>query len=495
MNWIMVNDHHLKGSRQAFQRALILILCCMVFMQEDAYGRVLLPSVIGDHMVLQRNSEVALWGKAVPNRSVQVMTSWNDKTYQTRAGADSTWKVLVRTPQAGGPYSIRFDDGDKIILKDILIGEVWVCSGQSNMEMPMWGFHNQPVLGANKVLTESVNPDLRLIRYERALARTPQFDGASTGWQLSDPEVAGKFSAVGFQFALRLQQKLKIPVGMIMSTWGGTMIEGWMPRSSFKSFPDISVAPQDATEPMNKNNPTLLYNGMIQPFMGFGIKGVIWYQGEQNRCNPEIYDRLMKSMVTSWRTSWNNGDWPFYYVQIAPYQYRDTIGPANTLREAQLIASHEIPNAGMVVSMDVGEKNAIHPRKKSIISQRLLYWALAQNYGYKGLAVHSPEYDPVKHPVAFKESRAAIRLQYADRGLMTDGQPLVSFEMAGADRHFYPATAKIKGKVLEIRSDKVPKPVAVRYGFKDWAECHLFNTEGLPVAPFRTDHWPTEDVK
>lgn len=489
-----INACPVKKTDRLLRLVLLAIFCSLVYGQQS-YGRVILPSVIGDHMVLQRHAKVAIWGKSAPKKLVKVITSWNGQTYKAIASADSTWKVLVQTQEAGGPFSISFDDGALTTIKDILVGEVWVCSGQSNMEMPMWGFHNQPVLGANEILTESVNPDLRLIRYERALSRQPQFDGASTGWQISNPQVAGKFSAVGFQFALRLQQKLKIPVGIIMSTWGGTMIEGWMPRGSFTGFPNIKLKPASSTGRMNKNNPTLLYNGMINPFIGFGIKGVIWYQGEQNRCNPQIYDRLMKSMVTSWRQAWGIGDWPFYYVQIAPYQYKDTIGPASTLREAQLKASHEISNVGMVVSMDAGDRNAIHPRRKSIISQRLLYWALAKDYDYNGLAVHSPEYDAKKAPVLFKGSRGIIRLQYTERGLMTDGQPLVSFEMAGADRHFYPAQAKIKGKVLEIKSDKVAKPVAVRYGFKDYAACHLFNTEGLPAAPFRTDKWPVADLK
>lgn len=467
---------------------MILIIC---FSALESTARLTLPSVIGDHMVLQQKSRVAIWGKASPAETVDVTTSWNQQHYRVKAGSDSCWKLKVQTPDAGGPYQIRIEDGgEKILLKDILIGEVWVCSGQSNMEMPMWGFYNQPVLGANDVLAEANNHSLRLIRYERALSRTPEFDCPSTGWQVSNAEVAGKFSAVGFQFALRLQQKLNIPVGIIMSTWGGTMIEGWMSENSMKDFSSDNKTVKPVAGKMNKNEPTLLYNAMIHPFVGFSIKGMIWYQGEQNRCNPEIYDKLLKAMVSDWRGKWQSGQWPFYYVQIAPYQYSDTIGPAAPLREAQTRASHKISKAGMVVSMDAGERNAIHPRKKGIISKRLLYWALVNDYGYKGLAYQSPEYDAVKSPMQIEGTSARLSFTNADRGLMTDGSVLTAFEIAGADHRFYPAHARIKGKFIEVESDQVAKPVAVRYGFKDYAECHLFNTEGLPVAPFRTDNWP-----
>lgn len=466
---------------------MVLIIC---FSALDGTAKITLPSVIGNHMVLQQKDRVAIWGKASPGATVAVTTSWNQRHYQVKVASDSSWRLKVQTPEAGGPYQIRIGDGQQsILLKDILIGEVWVCSGQSNMEMPVWGFYNQPVLGANDVLAEASNHSLRLIRYERALSRTPEFDCPSTGWQVSDAEVAGKFSAVGFQFALRLQQKLNIPVGIIMSTWGGTMIEGWMSESSMKLFPSDDKTVKPVAGKMNKNEPSLLYNAMIHPFAGFGIKGMIWYQGEQNRCNPKIYDQLMEAMVADWRKKWAAGEWPFYYVQIAPYQYRDTIGPAAPLREAQARASHRIPKSGMVVSMDAGERNAIHPRKKSVISKRLLYWALANDYGYKGLAYQSPEYDALQSPVQIEGTKVRISFTHASRGLMTDGSVLNAFEVAGADRRFYPAQARIKGKFIELESDQVTRPVAVRYGFKDYAECHLFNVEGLPVAPFRTDNW------
>ncbi|HTN38337.1 MAG TPA: sialate O-acetylesterase [Arachidicoccus sp.] len=464
-----------------------LALFILLISGTGSYGAVVLPSVIGNNMVLQRSAKVALWGKAKPNVRVVIITSWNKKRYTVQAGRDSTWKALVQTPRAGGPYEVSFNDGQLTTLHNILIGEVWVCSGQSNMEMPMQGFYNQPVLHSNDIIMAAANPEIRLIRYERALSRTPKFDCPSTGWVVSDGPSAKLFSAVGYQFAQMLQEKLKVPVGMIMSTWGGTMIEGWMPTESFSAFPEIKVRPASAsdTTAMIKNEPSVLFNAMIQPFVGYGIKGVLWYQGEQNRVNPQIYDRLLTSMVSDWRALWKAGSWPFYYVQIAPYKYVDKLGPANLLREAQLKASHMIPNAGMVVSMDVGAKHFIHPPNKTLISKRLLYWALANDYGFKGIAYASPEFKSMQ----VDKETAHISFTHSPKGLSSFGQELTAFEMAGADHKFYPAAAKITGKGVDVHCDKVPEPVAVRYGFKDWAEGHLFSSEGLPVGPFRTDEW------
>jgi len=451
----------------------------------NASGKISLPSVISDNMVLQQKSKVALWGKAKINSRVRVTTSWNKQEYVSSADGNGSWKLLVATPSAGGPYEITFNDGEKLTLSNILIGEVWVCSGQSNMEMPVKGFGNQPILNANEILLDADNPQIRLIRYERALTRTPEYDSKSTSWQVSDAQNAKDFSAVGYQFAQILQRKLKVPVGIIMSTWGGTKIEAWMTGNSLKQFPEIVIPAVADTTRINKNDPTVLFNGMINPFLGYGIKGVIWYQGEQNRSNPQIYDRLMVSMVKEWRSLWNRGDFPFYYVQIAPFHYKDRIGPANLLREAQLKASTQIPNSGMVVSMDVGAENFIHPPDKTTISKRLAYWAIANDYGMKGL----PFASPVFKSMTVDKDIANLSFDHAENGLSSFGKPLSAFEIAGEDKIFYPANAKITGKGVSLQSEQVKVPVAVRYAFKDWVIGDLFNTEGFPASPFRTDNW------
>jgi sialate O-acetylesterase len=448
-------------------------------------AKVVLPSIFSDHMVLQQKDQVDIWGKSTSRRTISIITSWNNKKYSVNADQQGNWKVKISTPAAGGPYTVTFNDGDVLTLRDVLIGEVWVCSGQSNMEMPIKGFGNQPILNSNEILFNADNSNIRLIRYERALSRTPEFDCKSTSWEVSNVRSAKEFSAVGYQYAQMLQRKLNVPVGMIMSTWGGTKIEAWMSENSLKSFPGIRIPAVNDTVKIIKNDPAVLFNAMVHPFLGYGIKGVIWYQGEQNRSNPEIYDQLMVSMVREWRDLWDRGEFPFYYVQIAPFAYKDTIGSANLLREAQLKASSQISNSGMVVTMDVGAEQFIHPADKTTISKRLAYWAMANTYGMKGLPYASPVYQSMQ----VDKDLVTISFANAENGLSSFGKPLTAFEIAGVDKVFYPATARITGKGVVVQSSQVKNPVAVRYAFSDWATGNLFNTEGLPASPFRTDNW------
>ncbi|MGV3508610.1 MAG: sialate O-acetylesterase [Sphingobacteriaceae bacterium] len=449
------------------------------------YGKIVLPSIFGDNMVLQQNANVSIWGKATPNTKVTVQTSWNNRKYTVTSKSDSSWKLQVISTKAGGPYTIAISDGQTLVLNNVLLGEVWLCSGQSNMEMPVKGFGNQPILNSNDILLDADNSQIRLIRYERAHSRVPQYDCKSTSWEVSDAESAKNFSAVGYQYAQILQRKLKVPVGVIMSTWGGTKIEAWMTGNSLKTFPEITIPAIADTAKIMKNDPTVLFNAMINPFLGYTIKGAIWYQGEQNRSNPQIYDKLMVAMVNEWRTLWNSGNFPFYYVQIAPFFYKDKIGPANLLREAQLKASTQIPNSGMVVTMDVGAENFIHPPDKTTVSKRLAYLAMANTYGMKGLPYASPVYKSHK----IDKNEVTISFENVENGLSSFGKTLSAFEVAGADKVFHPATARIKGAGVVVQSENVKEPVAVRYAFKDWVVGDLFNTEGFPASPFRTDNW------
>jgi sialate O-acetylesterase len=473
---------------------LVLSLVLLFSSLLTARAQITLPAIIGNNMVLQQKSKTPLWGKARPHAIVKVTTSWDHGMVSAPVAADSSWKVLVKTPAAGGPYTITLEEAavkpgtmasKKLVLSNILIGEVWICSGQSNMEMPVKGFKNQPVLHSNDLLMDADNPQIRLFRLERGLSRKPETDCKATPWEEANALSVKEFSAVGYQYARALQEKLKVPVGMIMPTWGGTVIEAWMDKSSLAAFPGIKVLSPTDTSRLNKNEPTVLFNAMIHPLVGYGIKGVIWYQGEQNRVNPGIYDRLMVAMVNEWRSLWQCGDWPFYYVQIAPYAYNDTLGPAAPLREAQARAYPQISHSGMVVSLDAGEEHSIHPADKTTIGKRLVYWALANTYGWTGLSYASPAY------LSMKVVKDAVSISFDNsyNGLTSFGKPITAFEVAGEDKIFYPAKARITGSGITVQSDSVKVPVAVRYAYKNWVTGDLYNTEGLPVGPFRTDSW------
>jgi sialate O-acetylesterase len=465
----------------------ILVLCFIVCSTNHLFARVTLPSIIDNNMVLQQKTNVALWGKAKPGLKIAIHTGWNRKLYNVTAAADSTWKVMVATPSAGGPYEITFNDGEPLVLKNILIGEVWLCTGQSNMEMPMKGFGNQPILHSNDLLVDAENSQIRLFRIEKAMTRSPQENCKAAPWEDANAQSVKEFSAVGYQFAKLLQEKLKVPVGVIMSANGGTRIEAWMDKNSLLAFPETRIIPELDTAKIIKNDATVLYNAMIHPIEGYGINGVLWYQGESNRNNANIYDKLMQTMVSAWRKLWKIGDWPFYYVQIAPHFYteRDVRGLAPFLREAQEKALALIPNSGMVVTMDIGSDKTIHPPDKTTVSKRLAYHALSNVYGKKGISFASPTFKSMK----VTDTSIYINFQNTPNGLAMTGTALSAFEIAGEDKIFHAAKARISGNGIMIEKGAVVKPVAIRYAFKDFTVGDLFSTEGLPVAPFRTDTW------
>lgn len=461
------------------KQALAVLLS---FIGYTAQAKITLPALFGNHMVLQQQSEAALWGSAIKNATVTIITSWDKKKYTIRANAEGNWKTTVHTPKAGGPFDITFSDGELLKLSNVLIGEVWVCSGQSNMEMPVKGFKNQPILGADEMLLEADDTAIHLFRVERAFTKTAQAD-VKAKWEMVSPQSVKEFSAVGYNFARILRQRLKVPIGIIQTTWGGTPIEAWMNENSLKQVEGVKYPAANAT--MTKNDPAVLFNAMVAPLLGFNIKGVLWYQGESNRLQPEIYAQLMQAMVKEWRSLWNSGNWPFYYVQIAPYQYPSGRTLVPYLREAQDKAQALIPNSGMVVCMDAGDQRTIHPANKMIISKRLAYYALAKTYGREGIVCQGPAY----RSMAIVADSAKVAFNNASNGLTTYGKELVSFEIAGSDKVFYPAQAKITNDGVFLYSTQVKGPVAVRYAFKDWPETELFNTDGLPAAPFRTDDW------
>lgn len=461
-----------------------LVIILFLVLSLHASASITLPAVIGSNMVLQQKSDVALWGTATANARVTVITSWNKRQYTVKAGAAGAWKLKVQTPAAGGPYEITISDGMPVKLQNVLIGEVWLCSGQSNMEMPVKGFRNQPVLHAVDILAQADNPQIRLFRVPRNVSRVPVAT-CNASWEVSNAENVAEFSAVGYQFAQMLHEKLNVPVGIIETTWGGTVIEAWMDEQSLQPFAaEIKIPAADVQKP-DRNDATALYNGMVTHLVGYGIKGVLWYQGEANRNRAAQYQRLMPAMVKAWRTAWDTGEWPFYYVQIAPYTYGGDKGETGLLREAQLKALPRIPNAGMAVSMDVGEERNIHPPDKTIIAKRLFYWALAKTYGYKGVPYSGPMYKSME----VASDTVKLSFDYAANGLTTFGKPLSDFEVAGADKVFHPAGAWITNGGIYLKSNEVKTPVAARYAFGSWVVGTLFNTEGLPASSFRTDEW------
>lgn len=454
----------------------------------NAFSKIVLPSILGNGMVLQQQSSIKVWGTAGKNLSVAVHTSWNNVNYTTRSNPNGEFEVLIHTPSAGGPYQITFNDGEKLVLNDILIGEVWFCSGQSNMDMPVGGYLNQPVDNANDLLTDAANFPIRLFKV-RGVASSRPLTNTKAKWTSSDAENLSAFSAVGYQFAKILQQQLHVPVGIIQSTWGGTNITSWMNSNSLKSFPEIKIA-SDTTSVVKSRNATSLFNGMINPLLNFKIRGAIWYQGEANRSDPENYSRLLQNMVTEWRKLWNSGDFPFYYVQIAPWEYTSFAEGVPYLQEAQYKAMNLIPNSGMVVSVDAGSATTIHPPDKTTISKRLAYWALAKTYEKKGIRFQSPSLKTL----TINANLAELTFEHAEHGLYSSAEELTGFEIAGEDRKFYAAKGKITKTGISLQAEQVEKPVAVRYAFTDWVKGTVYNTAGLPLTPFRSDKWPIPNI-
>lgn len=462
------------------------LLACLFLYGADAAGQVTLPSLFADNMILQQRSSPAIWGKAAAGVTVSVTPSWNKKTYTAVAAKDSTWKLFMETSAAGGPYTITINSGkQQRVLKNILLGEVWICSGQSNMEMPVKGAMNQPVLQANDILMDGDDPEIRLFKVERTASSKAQYNCTGT-WHESSAQILRYFSAAGYLYAKLLHQKLNVPVGMIAVYWGGTKIQPWMTRESLEAF-GIKV-PENAEGPDGpRRSAAWLYQGMIAPLAGYGIRGFLWYQGEANINEPALYRELLPAMVKGWRQQWKDSSLAFYYVQLAPYTYNgeDSLSSA-LLREAQLQSLSSISNSGMAVTLDIGERSCIHPPDKYTVAKRLAWLALNKTYGFKGVSCDGPVY--LSHTL--KDGKMLVLFRNADNGITSYYKPVTLFEVAGSDKKFYPAQALItKEKGITVWSDKVKDPVAVRYGFHNWVQGELYSNEGLPVSSFRTDSW------
>ncbi len=470
---------------------LFFLVCVFFVFPYAMHAKISLPAFISEGMVLQQLTSASLWGKAFPGKTITVRASWNNMNYSTKADSEGRWRIQLKTPQAGGPYFIAFSEGnDSFTLHDVWVGEVWLCSGQSNMEMPMKGFKNQPVEGSNMDILKSTNSQLRLFTVKRHSTLAAQED-VEGEWQTANPVSVSEFSATAYYFGRLLQEILKVPVGLICSSWGGSPIESWMDRGMLQPFPGIKL-PQTEEDIKEKNRtPTTLFNGMIAPLVGFAIKGVIWYQGESNYDRYTSYADLLLAMVNGWRTKWNQGAFPFYYCQIAPYDYRlitphgEEVFNSAYLREAQLKAESRIENSGMAVLLDAGLEKGIHPPKKQIAGERLALLAFAKTYRINGIVSDSPVYKDM----TIKGDTAILSFDRAEMWLTAPKGDLKNFKMAGLDKKFYPADAWINRSKVYVRSKAVKHPVAVRYAFENYVEGDLYGTEGLPVSSFRTDDW------
>lgn len=467
--------------------AFLLIAFFSAFMSQ---AKVTLPALIADNMVVQRESEVMLWGRSEPHTEIRITASWNSETIVVMSGKSGSWKAYVKTPEAGGPYRIVFDDGEATSVENVMSGEVWLCAGQSNMVMPMHGFKCQPVEGAMEyIVSAKPSRPIRICNIKRA-TRFKEQNACRAEWSEHTSDAVSNASATAYFFARRLQEILDVPVGVIVASWGGSKIESWMSRNVLEQFSseiDLSFIDRLEKQENPHQAPAMIYNGMLAPLKNYNIRGVVWYQGCSNRGFADLYSRLQPEFVKMLRSMWRNDELPFYYTQIAPFKYDDPEGILGSLiREAQLKNLGEIPHSGMVVTMDCGDEFCIHPSRKKPVGDRLAYLALQKTYGLTGFDAEAPVYE--SHEI--KGSKVYVTFTGTGLGVGPKGHLLEGFELAGNDRKFYKAEAYVsKERIVEVKCDSVKNPVAVRYGFHNVAPASVYNTYGIPASPFRTDDW------
>lgn len=473
-----------------------LLSLVLVFAASTLHAEITLPKVIGSGMVLQRESEVAIWGSADPGETVIISCSWIKKNLRVKTDTDGDWLAKLKTGEAGGPHTITLSASNTITLEDVLFGEVWLDSGQSNMEMPI-----APVSSAytgindwERELAAADHPQIRLFQVGNVASKEPQKDvqpgvfiyGVKIPpgrWQNCTPETVKHFSSTAYFFARKLHKDLNVPVGIIDASWGGTAIEPWIGEKHLRQAGFSDIAQKDEgkpDKPKARGIPTRLYNGMIAPLMPYTLKGAIWYQGESNHARPQTYKRLMQALVADWREGFKS-DLSFYYVQIAPFPHGKN---AAYLREQQLQAL-SIRKSGMVVTTDIGDLKDIHPKNKQEVGRRLALLALAKDYGMK-VSCEGPRF----REMIVNDGKATLHFDHVGGGLVVyGGKGLKDFEIAGADRKFVQASAEIDGDTIVVTAPDVKQAVAVRYAFSSQATGSLMNKDGLPASPFRSDDW------
>lgn len=456
----------------------LLMICSNMIVNAQTH----VASFFSDGMILQQKKSINIWGIDSAGTKIHVVSSWGE-TSQATTSTNGKWKLQLTTPTAGGPHAITIKGSSIVTINDVLIGEVWVCSGQSNMQIPLsGGLDGNFIEGGLDAIVNSKNDRIRFFTVKQNTSLKP-LDNVKGRWEKAAPSTSGSFSAVGYFFAQQLEKVLDVPIGIVVTAWGSSTAEAW---SDDKTLNDLGIIIPNEIAEMPQKTPTVLYNAMMHPLIGYGIKGVLWYQGEANRRNANEYEKIVNTMVTSWRKQWNIGDFPFYFAQIAPFNY----GKNNSafLREAQLKSSQNLQNAEMVVTLDVGDCTQIHPSKKREVGKRLSYIALAKDYGISGYDFKSPTLTNY-----FIEKQEII-LTFSNRiQLNRNVGNSENFEIAGTDMIFYPANAVMKSpyhkdQKVRVFSEKVPNPKAVRYGFKNCVIPTLFGRNGLPVSSFRTDN-------
>lgn len=466
-----------------------------------AQAKVRLPHVIGDNMVLQQQTEARLWGWAKPRTTVKVTTSWSADAVEAKADKDGKWLVRVKTPKASmESQKITFSDGEELTIGNVLIGEVWVCAGQSNMEMPVKGFGNCPVDGYNQHVLDAVNSaGVRSVKIPSVMSATPQ-DDAQCEWRQCSPATVSEFSATGYFFARLLSRTLQIPVGIIEANKGGTRVESWLTKENLQRYtndPTDSLALVQKWPQLDYLRSMLWGNGTFNPILNYTVKGIVYYQGCSNVGDPgDQYSERLKLLVSQWRQQFGLGEIPFYFVEIAPYGYDNVQGDEGArLREQQFKAMKQIPNSWLVCTNDLAypyETTQIHPAQKQPVGERLAFTALSRDYGYEKVSYKSSSFKDMK----IQSDTVLIHTQdnyWCDAPF----EQIVGFEVAGADRVFHPAEARhfwrpgggYWDEAILVCSPEVKQPVAVRYCFRNFQLGNVKNGGNLPLFPFRTDDW------
>ncbi len=467
-------------------------LLLITFMAADA--KIKMSNICSDGMVLQQNTQAVVWGTAEPREKIIVTPSWNGTAYSAKADSDGRWEVKVETPEASYTvYSMTVSGKEETVtVNDILVGEVWLASGQSNMEMPMRGFYNSPVENALEYISgPAATEKIRMFTVPVKQSYEPQTE-VDAKWLGAESATIPDMSATAYFYARKLNETLDIPVGIVSCAYGGARVESWTPKEILETYPDEDLS-REAIESMSHyHRPYLAYNAMLCPVKGYTIKGFIWYQGCSNVGKHEQFVERMNNMILHWREEWNdhNNELPFHMVEIAPFNYNSTdgISYASLLREAQHEAAATIPNCGIAVTNDLVysyEKTNIHPSKKQEVGDRLAYLALNRNYGFHRIACNSPE---AVRCFTDETGRWEIFVEMSNvpNGL-NRWDEIAGLEVAGADGIFHPVTFasyEWDRNGLRIRCDRVPKPTQVRYGWGDFNPGNLKSAEGLPVAPF-----------
>ncbi len=480
----------------------ICTLAVFTVLMVGLQAKVKLHHLVSDNMIIQQQTDVRLWGWAKPGRKVIATTSWSDARSEAKTDKNGKWLLTVKSPKASyTPLSITFDDGDgQVTINNVLAGEVWVCAGQSNMEMPVKGFGNCPLLNFNQeVLNAAGKCHVRSAKIPSIMRMTPQED-AETNWRECSPQTVADFSATGYFFAKVVNKALDIPIGLIEANKGGSRVESWLTKENLEKYtkePTDTMGIVNFKKEWDYHRAMVWGNGTFNPILNYTVKGILFYQGCSNVGDPDNqYSERLKLLVEQWRNQFKLGDIPFYFVQIAPYHYDNKQGDWGAkLREQQYIASKIIHNSGLVCTNDCVfpyESTQIHPAQKQKVGERLAFLALNKTYGMNSIICLSPSFKDMN----IKNDTVMIHLNNECGGI-SRFEDIEGFEIAGADKVFHPAKAQhfwqpgggYWDECIIINSSKVKEPVAIRYCFRNWQLGNLANAGGLPLFPFRTDNW------